>query len=91
MGLDPENTEKVRTFPRPKSQKDVRSFSGMCNYYRCFVKNFSKIASPFKALLAKEAKFNRNEKCKKSFTELKEALVTAPVLKYLNMNEPFIL
>ena len=54
-------------------------------------KNFSKIASPFKALLAKVAKFNRNEKCEKSFTELKEALVTAPVLKYLNMNEPFIL
>ena len=90
--LDPENTEKERTFPKPKSQKDGRLFLILCNYHRWFVENFTKIATPLNAQLAKEAKFNWNAKCKKSFTELKEALVRAPVLKlYQNMNEPFIL
>ncbi|MEW8546122.1 MAG: reverse transcriptase domain-containing protein [Candidatus Thiodiazotropha sp.] len=89
--VDPDNTSKVRSFPRPKSQKEIRTFLGLCNYYRRFIENFSKIASPLNALLAKDRKFVWNEACETSFNKLKEALITAPVLKYPNMNEPFIL
>ena len=40
--IDKAKTEAVQTFPTPKSAKDVRSFLGLCNYYRKFVKNFRK-------------------------------------------------
>ena len=40
-------TDAVSGFPTctPKTQKDVRSFLGLCNYYRMFVENFSKLAT----------------------------------------------
>lgn len=89
--VDASKTDAVRTFPRPKTQRDVRSFLGLCNYYRRFIENFSKIATPLNQLLQKEAKFVWTEKCEAAFKNLKQALVTAPMLRYPDMNTPFIL
>ena len=89
--VDPEKTKAVDTFPRPKNVKDVRSYLGMCNYYRRFVKNYAKIASPLNALLHKDTEFKWTEQCQKAFTTLKQALVTTPILAYPNMRDPFIL
>ena len=51
-GISPESSkiEVVKSFPVPESVKEVRSFLGLCNYYRCFVEGFSKIASPLNRL-----------------------------------------
>ena len=54
---DPSKLDAVRTFPVPKSVKDVRSFLGLCNYYRRFVKDFAKIASPLNRLTRKFISF----------------------------------
>ena len=51
--VDPTKTSAVSTFPVPKKQNEVRSFLGMCNYYRKFVKNYSKITTPLTTLLKK--------------------------------------
>ena len=37
----------VVDWPRPSNVTEVRSFLGMAGYYRHFVKDFAKIASPF--------------------------------------------
>ena len=89
--VDEKKTEKVSKYPVPKSQTEVRSFLGLCNYYRRFVKNFSKLATPLNQLLQKYTKFNWSQECEESFQALKHALVTAPMLKYPDMNAPFIL
>ena len=47
--------EKIRAiidWPQPTSVRDVRSFLGLANYYRRFVKNFSKVARPLTDLNA---------------------------------------
>ncbi len=36
----------VKIFPQPQDVEKVRSFLGLCGYYRCFVKNFAALASP---------------------------------------------
>ena len=89
--VDEKKTEKVGKYPIPKSQTEVRSFLGLCNYYRRFVKNFSKLATPLNQILQKDTKFNWSQECEESFQALKHALVTAPMLKYPDMNAPFIL
>ena len=65
---------------RPTNVKEVRSFLGLAGYYRRFVKDFSKIASPLTNLLKKTTKFEWSNKCEKAFQKLKRRLTTAPVL-----------
>ena len=45
---------------------EVRSFVGLCSYYRRFIPKFSEIAEPIEALTHKYAKFYWDEKCQKA-------------------------
>ena len=78
--VDPAKIEAVMNWERPKTPTEVRSFMGLARYYRRFVKDFSKIAVPLTILTRKNEKFEWTNKCEKSFQELKQKLVTAPVL-----------
>ncbi|UYV63435.1 hypothetical protein LAZ67_2004061 [Cordylochernes scorpioides] len=77
---DPEKVEAILKFPSPKSIPDVRSFLGLCSYYRRFVENFSCKAKPLNDLLKNDAKFCWNEEQENAFEILKEALTSEPVL-----------
>ena len=81
--MDPAKVTAVVDWPRPTNISEVRSFLGMAGYYRRFVKDFSKIASPLTQLLRKNHKFDWTSKCEASFQELKNRLVTTPVLTFL--------
>ncbi|GFT93764.1 retrovirus-related Pol polyprotein from transposon 297, partial [Nephila pilipes] len=70
---------------------ELRSFLGLCTYYRRFVRNFSTIARPLHKLTEAKSNFNWTEDCQKSFNSLKQALTTSPVLTYSRTNEDFIL
>ncbi|XP_060212009.1 uncharacterized protein LOC132639586 [Lycium barbarum] len=78
--VDPHKISTVKDWPRPTSTTDIRSFLGLTSYYRKFVEGFSLIASPFKKLTQKTAKFQWSEACEKSFQELKARLTSAPIL-----------
>ncbi|XP_075088289.1 putative mitochondrial protein AtMg00860 [Nicotiana tabacum] len=55
--VDPKKTEAVQKWPRPTSPTEIRSFLGLTGYYRRFVQDFSRIASPLTKLTQKNAKF----------------------------------
>ena len=48
---DPSKIRAVTEFPVPSSYKDLRSFVGLCSYYRKFICGFSKIAAPLHELM----------------------------------------
>jgi hypothetical protein len=52
----------------------------MTGYYRRCIEDFSKIARPMTALLAKKVEFKWTPACQKSFETLKEKLTTTPLL-----------
>ena len=88
---DPDKYVSVENFPIPKKVKDVRAFLGLTSYYRKFIENYARIASPINKLLKKEHPFDWNKECQESFDLLKEKLIKAPILGHFKPELPIIL
>ena len=73
-------TEKMTAFNRPHNVKTIKSFLGLCNYYRPFVPNFADLAKPMNRLLKKEIPFEWTEACEEAFQKLKVLLTSPPLL-----------
>ncbi|KAL0533872.1 hypothetical protein IC582_028143 [Cucumis melo] len=80
VSVDPAKIEAVISWPQPSTVSEVRSFLGLAGYYRRFVENFSRIATPLTQLTRKGAPFVWSNTCEDSFQNLKQKLVTAPIL-----------
>lgn len=87
--VDPKKVQIIQDLPTPSNPKDVRSFLGHARYYRQFIQNFSKIASPLFPLLAKDVVFSWTLECQEAFKTIKTKLVTTPVLRGPNWELPF--
>ena len=78
--------EAVKNWPQPRDATEVRSFLGLANYYRKFVKSFAHIAAPLTALTKKGAAFAWTNECQMAFETLKAKLTEAPILAYPSHN-----
>lgn len=85
---DPDKVKAVKEFPVPKNVHDIRSFLGLCSYYRRFIKDFCNQAKPLQMLLKGDAKFFWGKEQIKSFDHLKQALTSNPVLGLYDENAP---
>ena len=88
--MDPRNTEAAKSWPKPLTPTEIRSFLGWAGYYRRFLKGFSSNAVPLTALMKKKAKFEWTETCEKSFHELKNRLTSTPVLNLPQFGENYV-
>ena len=88
---DPEKIAAVKNWPVPKTPKQVRSFLGLCSYYRRFINNFADIARPLHKLTEKTAKYEWTSSCQQAFDYLKQTLTSAPILSYPKPEGQFIL
>ena len=70
---------------------DIRSFLGLCSYYRRFVKGFADIAKPLHKLTEKHQKFVWDSDCQNAFDKLKRALTGSSILSYPQTTSEFIL
>ena len=103
--VDPAKTEAVRSWPIPKSTKDVRKFLGFTGYYRRFVKGYAAIARPLNDLLighptnpqaktkasVKATPFKWGPEQQTSFDTIIDRLISPPVLGYSDYWLPFSL
>ncbi|MBW0593319.1 hypothetical protein O181_133034, partial [Austropuccinia psidii MF-1] len=87
LKMDSSKAEKILNWPQPKIIKALQSFLGFANFYRCFIKNYSKKITPLTSLLRKDSPFIYNKEALSRFQILKEAFTTAPILSSLN---PFL-
>ncbi|RVW12401.1 Retrovirus-related Pol polyprotein from transposon 17.6 [Vitis vinifera] len=87
--VDKAKVELIVKLPSPTTVKGVRQFLGHAGFYRRFIKDFSKLSKPLCELLVKDAKFVWDERCQKSFEQLKQFLTTAPIVRAPNWQLPF--
>ena len=88
---DPEKTAAIQNWPRPKNAKEIRSFLGLVNFYRSYIKDCATLAFPLNNLTRKHVRFKWDEKCEESFNALKQCLMTPPILAYPTRTGKFIL
>lgn len=81
---DPEKVKAVSSFPQPTTLKDLRSFIGLCSYFRRFIRGFADIAAPLTCLLKKNCKFSWSSEHTAAFSRLKTALTSAPILSHFD-------
>jgi hypothetical protein len=87
--VDPTKIKGVTDWPVPKSKKELRGFLGFLNFYRCFVKDFAKIARPMNELTSEKWDFVWTDKCQNTFEQLKATLTSAPALVMPDDENPF--
>lgn len=88
---DPKKYNAIKIYPVPQNADDVRRFIAFCNYYRRFVPNFAKIATPLNNLLKKNTKFSWTPECNAAFIELKNKLMSPQILSYPDDSKSYIL
>lgn len=105
MSTDPDKIQAVAEWGRPNSVRELRSFNGFASYYRRFVEGFAGLAPPLHKVVGalqgsrkcvvsiKQGSLAQywNDTCERSFNDLKERLIQAPVLGYADFTLPFIL
>jgi hypothetical protein len=82
--VDPDKIAAIREWATPTSVKAVRAFIGFANFYRVFIPEFSNIAEPLLNLTKKEVPFRWDDTCDRAFEEIKELLITAPILAHFD-------
>jgi hypothetical protein len=87
--VDKAKVETVEQLPPLTDVKSLRSFLGHAEFYRRFIKDFSKITKPLTHLLQKDVAFDFDEKCLAAFQTLKSALVSAPIIQPPDWIQPF--
>ena len=80
VGTDPQKIESVKAWNRPHDLSELRSFLGLCSYYRRFVAGYAAIAQPLHKLTKHSEVFAWGEEQDQAFVRLKQSLMTAPIL-----------
>lgn len=78
--MDPAKVKAIMEWEAPTTVKGVRGFIGFANFYRRFIKAFSKIVEPLIELTKKDRKFDWNKTTNEAFEKLKRMFITAPML-----------
>ena len=76
----------IRTFPRPRTVRDVRLFLGLSGYYRQFIPRYAELARPLTNLTRKNQKFVWEVSQEDALQKLKDAINSDIVLAYPSMD-----
>ncbi|XP_039438143.1 uncharacterized protein K02A2.6-like [Culex pipiens pallens] len=69
-----EKVSAIKSFRRPESAEEIRSFLGLANYVGKFIPNLSSISTPLRDMTVKGAKFKWTKQAEKAFTSIKSSL-----------------
>ena len=101
LSTSPEKIETIKNYPQPGTLFHLRSFLGLASYYRCFIKDYAKMAKPLtdelkgengkvSASQSKKIKIQLNENQISAFKKIRQILISEDVmLKYPDFKKTF--
>jgi len=89
--VDRSKISKVQDWPSPRNLTELRSFVGLCAYYRRYVPNFSAVCKPLFELTQKGVKYHWGRRQEEAMRTMKDLLTSAPILGYPMPEGRFIL
>ena len=89
ISVSEEKVKAVEEFPPPTSKKQVRSFLGLCGWYRRLIPHFADLTAPLTMLLKKKQRWQWGKAQDRAFQKLKKALVTYPIVHCPDYDYPF--
>jgi hypothetical protein len=91
--IDISRIEIIAEWPEPKFFKNIQIFLNFANFYRHFIKNYSRIAAPLTSMLKdningrKAGSFEFNEKERAAFELLRASFIRVPILIHFKSNK----
>ncbi|GAA5874668.1 hypothetical protein JCM1840_007442 [Sporobolomyces johnsonii] len=86
--MDPKKIDSVHSWPLPSNLREVQSFLGFANFYRRFIKDYSKIAHPLTRLTKKDTAFDLDSAAVAAFNALKGMFNGEQILRHFRPGMP---
>ena len=90
LQVDPEKTAIIQEMKVPTNKTELRSFLGLAGFYRRFIKGFAQISATLHEATSRTKPFIWTHEMTSSFNDLKNRLVSPPILSMPNFTLPFI-
>src|SRR6185312_15920537 len=91
---DPNKVAKIMNWPFPENVKALQSFLGITNYLRSHIAHLADVEEPLNKARASQEAYDREisinkERMHQAFHTIKQAIASAPLLKYPDFQRPF--
>lgn len=90
LEADPGKIRAVTEWPVPTTRRELQRFLGFVNFYRRFIKNYSKVAAPLSSLTSTKVKFSWTTDANDAFLRLKSLFTLAPILIQPDSSKQFV-
>ena len=84
VSMAKDKVDAVLSWPDPKNLREVQQFLGFANFYRRFIKGYSRIILPLTKLLKKNTSFDYDSAACQAFNDIKQAFTSADILRHFD-------
>ncbi|KAG6464946.1 hypothetical protein O3G_MSEX014832 [Manduca sexta] len=88
---DPDKVEAIVGMAAPQNTKHLKTFLQTSSWFRRYIPNYARTAKPLTDLLKKSATWTWSSSQQEAFEEIKELLVSAPILRQADETKPYTL
>jgi hypothetical protein len=91
ISMQKRKIDAIKKMGVPRKSAEVKRFVAMAGYYRKFIKNFASRTHHLGLITRDKSSFEWTEPHQREFDDIKEALMSDPVMAYPDWNKQFIL